>query len=158
MTSKITSCLWFDGQAEAAAKLYTSLVPNSKLGKITKYPEGTPGQAGTVMTVEFELDGAQFVGLNGGPEFKFSEAVSFQIHCKDQAEVDRYWNALIEGGGEESVCGWCKDRFGLSWQVVPEVLPKLMADPDRDKANRATAAMMGLRNLDIAQLEAAAAG
>ena len=158
MTSKITSCLWFDGQAEAAAKLYTSLVPNSKIGKITKYPEGTPGQAGTVMTVEFELDGAQFVGLNGGPEFKFSEAVSFQIHCKDQAEVDRYWNALIEGGGEESVCGWCKDRFGLSWQVIPEVLPKLMADPDRDKANRATAAMMGMKKLDIAQLEAAAAG
>ena len=158
MTRKITSCLWFDGQAEAAAKLYTSLVPNSKIGKITKYPEGTPGQAGTVMTVEFELDGAQFVGLNGGPEFKFSEAVSFQIHCKDQAEVDRYWNALIADGGEESVCGWCKDRFGLSWQVIPEVLPKLMADPDRDKANRATAAMMGMRKLDIAQLEAAAAG
>ena len=158
MTSKITSCLWFDGQAEAAAKLYTSLIPNSKMGKITKYPEGTPGQAGTVMTVEFELDGAQFVGLNGGPEFKFSEAVSFQIHCKDQAEVDRYWAALIADGGEESVCGWCKDRFGLSWQVVPEVLPKLMADPDRDKANRATAAMMGMRKLDIAQLEAAAAG
>jgi len=158
MTSKIISCLWFDGQAEAAAKLYTSLIPNSKMGKITKYPEGTPGQAGTVMTVEFELDGAQFVGLNGGPDFKFSEAVSFQIHCKDQAEVDRYWAALIADGGEESVCGWCKDRFGLSWQVVPEVLPKLMADPDRDKANRATAAMMGMRKLDIAQLEAAAAG
>ena len=158
MTRKITSCLWFDGQAEAAAKLYTSLVPNSKIGKVTKYPEGTPGQAGTVMTVEFELDGAQFVGLNGGPEFKFSEAVSFQIHCKDQAEVDRYWTALIADGGEESVCGWCKDRFGLSWQVIPEVLPKLMADPDRDKANRATAAMMGMKKLDIAQLEAAAAG
>jgi len=150
MTSKITTCLWFNGAGEAAARFYVGLFPNSKLGKITKFPEGTPGQPGTVMTVEFELDGARFVALNGGPEFTFSEAVSFQIHCKDQAEVDRYWAALIAGGGEESVCGWCKDRFGLSWQVVPEVLPKLMADPDRERANRATAAMMGMKKLDIA--------
>ena len=156
--SKITSCLWFDGQAEEAAKFYVSLFPNGKLGKVTKYPEGTPGQPGTVMTVEFELDGAQFVGLNGGPEFKFSEAISFQIDCKDQAEVDRYWNALLADGGEESVCGWLKDRFGLSWQVVPTILPKLMADPDRDKANRVTAAMMKMKKLDVAKLEAAAAG
>ena len=158
MTSKITTCLWFNGQAEDAARFYVSLFPNARLGAITKFPEGTPGQPGSVMTVEFELDGAQFVGLNGGPEFTFSEAVSFQIHCKDQAEVDRYWAALIAGGGEESVCGWCKDRFGVSWQVIPEVLPKLMADPDRGRANRATAAMMQMKKLDVAELEAAAAG
>ena len=155
--SKITTCLWFDGQAEAAASFYASLFPNSKVGKVTRFPEGTPGQPGTVMTVEFELDGVQFVGLNGGPEFKFTEAVSFQIDCKDQAEVDRYWNALLADGGEESVCGWLKDRFGLSWQVVPSVLPKLMGDPDRAKANRVTAAMMQMKKLDVAQLEAAAA-
>jgi predicted 3-demethylubiquinone-9 3-methyltransferase (glyoxalase superfamily) len=158
MTSKITTCLWFKGQAEAAARFYCGLFPNAKVGRITRYPEGTPMPAGTVMTVEFDLDGAQFVGLNAGPEFTFSEAVSFQIHCKDQREVDRYWNALIADGGEESVCGWCKDRFGLSWQVVPEVLPKLMADPDRGRANRATAAMMQMKKLDIAGLEAAAVG
>jgi len=156
--SKITTCLWFDGQAEAAANFYVSLFPNSKVGKITKYPEGTPGQPGTVMTVEFELDGARFVGLNGGPEFKFSEAVSFQIDCKDQAEVDRYWTALLADGGEESVCGWLKDRFGLSWQVIPNVLPKLMGDPDKAKANRVTAAMMQMKKIDVARLEQAAAG
>jgi predicted 3-demethylubiquinone-9 3-methyltransferase (glyoxalase superfamily) len=156
--SKITTCLWFNGQAEAAANLYVSLFPNSKVGKITKYPEGTPGQPGTVMSVEFELDGARFVGLNGGPEFTFSEAVSFQIDCKDQAEVDRYWTALLADGGEESVCGWLKDRFGLSWQVVPSLLPKLMGDPDKAKANRVTAAMMQMKKIDVAKLEEAAAG
>jgi predicted 3-demethylubiquinone-9 3-methyltransferase (glyoxalase superfamily) len=156
--SKITTCLWFNGQAEAAANFYVSLFPNSKVGKIAKYPEGTPGQPGTVMTVEFELDGAQFVGLNGGPEFKFSEAVSFQIDCKDQAEVDRYWNALLADGGEESVCGWLKDRFGVSWQVIPTVLPKLMGGPDKAKANRVTAAMMQMKKIDVAKLEEAAAG
>ncbi len=158
--SKLTTCLWFDGRGEEAARFYVSLFPGSKLGKVTPYPEGTPSPlpVGSAMTVEFELCGAPFLALNGGPEFKFTEAVSLQIHCKDQAEVDRYWNALTADGGEESVCGWCKDRFGFSWQVVPEVLPKLMADPDRDRANRATAAMMGMRKLDIAQLEAAAAG
>ena len=156
--SKITTCLWFDGQAEAAANFYVSLFPNSKAGKIARYPEGTPGQAGTVMTVEFELDGAQFVGLNGGPEFKFTEAISFQIDCKDQAEVDRYWNALLQDGGEESVCGWLKDRFGVSWQVVPSALPRLMSDPDRAKANRVTAAMMKMKKIDIGKLEEAAAG
>jgi predicted 3-demethylubiquinone-9 3-methyltransferase (glyoxalase superfamily) len=156
--SKITSCLWFDGRGEEAAQFYVSLFPNSKLGKVTRYPEGTPGQAGAVMTVEFELDGVQFLALNGGPEFKFTEAVSFQIDCKDQAEVDRYWNALIADGGEESVCGWLKDRFGLSWQVVPNVLPRLMGDPDKAKANRVTAAMMQMRKIDIGKLEEAAAG
>jgi predicted 3-demethylubiquinone-9 3-methyltransferase (glyoxalase superfamily) len=156
--SKITSCLWFDGRGEEAAQFYVSLFPNSKLGKVTRYPEGTPGQAGSVMTVEFELDGVQFLALNGGPEFKFTEAVSFQIDCKDQAEVDRYWNALIADGGEESVCGWLKDRFGLSWQVVPNVLPRLMGDPDKAKANRVAAAMMQMRKIDIGKLEEAAAG
>jgi predicted 3-demethylubiquinone-9 3-methyltransferase (glyoxalase superfamily) len=110
------------------------------------------------MTVEFELDGSKFMGLNGGPEFKFSEAVSFVIDCADQAEVDRYWSALLADGGEESVCGWLKDRFGVSWQVTPRILPELMADPDRDKANRVTAAMMEMRKIDVAKLEEAAAG
>ena len=156
--TKLTTCLWFDGQAEQAARFYAAVFPNSKVGRIVKFPEGTPGTPGTVMTVEFELDGAPFMGLNGGPEFKFSEAVSFVIDCADQAEVDRYWTALLADGGEESVCGWLKDRFGVSWQVTPRILPQLMADPDRDKANRVTAAMMEMRKIDVAKLEAAAAG
>jgi predicted 3-demethylubiquinone-9 3-methyltransferase (glyoxalase superfamily) len=156
--SKITTCLWFNGQAEEAANFYVSLFPNSRVGSVARFPEGTPRPAGSVMTVEFELDGQQFVGLNGGPEFKFTEAVSFQIDCKDQAEVDRYWNELIANGGEESVCGWLKDRFGVSWQVVPSALPKLMSDPDRAKANRGTAARMQMKKIDIGKLEEAAAG
>jgi predicted 3-demethylubiquinone-9 3-methyltransferase (glyoxalase superfamily) len=156
--SKITTCLWFDGKAEEAARFYAAIIPNSSVGKITKYPEGTPGTPGTVMTVEFELDGAKFMGLNGGDDFKFSEAVSFVIDCADQAEVDRYWKALLADGGEESVCGWLKDRFGLSWQVTPRILPKLMADPDRKKASRVADAMMHMKKIDVAELEAAAAG
>jgi predicted 3-demethylubiquinone-9 3-methyltransferase (glyoxalase superfamily) len=158
LTSKITACLWFDNEAEAAARFYASLFPNSSVGKITPYPEGTPGsRPGRTMTVEFVLDGTKFVGLNGGPEFKFNEAVSFQIECEDQVEVDRYWSALLADGGEESVCGWLKDRFGLSWQVIPKALPKLLASDDREKANRVTAAMMKMRKLDVAKLEEAAA-
>jgi predicted 3-demethylubiquinone-9 3-methyltransferase (glyoxalase superfamily) len=155
----IAPCLWFDRDAEAAARLYVSLFPNSRIGAISRYPEGLPGdRAGEVLTVEFELDGKPFTGLNGGPEFKFSEAVSFQIYVDDQATLDRYWSGLLADGGSESQCGWLKDRFGVSWQVVPSQLGRLMASPDRDAANRVAAAMMKMIKLDIAELEAAAAG
>jgi predicted 3-demethylubiquinone-9 3-methyltransferase (glyoxalase superfamily) len=153
----ITACLWFDTQAEDAAKLYVSLFPNSKIGTIARYPENLPGdRAGQVMTVEFELDGKPFVGLNGGPMFTFSEAVSFQIFVKDQAELDHYWDGLIAGGGEESMCGWCKDRFGLSWQVVPEGMGRWMKNPET--GGRVAEAFMQMRRLDIPTLERAAAG
>jgi predicted 3-demethylubiquinone-9 3-methyltransferase (glyoxalase superfamily) len=157
--SKITSCLWFDTQAEEAADFYVSIFPNSKVGKISRYPENLPGdRAGQVLTVEFELDGTPFTGLNGGPHFTFSEAISFQIFVQDQAELDRYWNALLAGGGKESQCGWLKDRFGLSWQVVPKQMGELMSGPDKAAAGRVAAAMMQMIKLDIAKLEAAAAG
>lgn len=156
---KITSCLWFDREAEEAANFYVSIFPNSQVGKIARYPENLPGdRSGQVLTVEFVLDGMPFVGLNGGPDFKFSEAVSFQIEVHDQAELDRYWDALLAGGGQESQCGWLKDRFGLSWQVVPAQLATLMNHPDRARANRVAAAMMQMVKLDIAKLQAAAAG
>jgi predicted 3-demethylubiquinone-9 3-methyltransferase (glyoxalase superfamily) len=148
-------CLWFDGQAEAAAQLYTQVFPNSSIDGITRYGPDTPGTEGAVLTVEFTLDGTSYVGLNGGPEFTFSEAVSFQIMCADQAEVDHYWTRLSEGG-EESQCGWLKDRFGLSWQVVPTRMYELLRDPDADRANRAMQAMLKMRKLDIAELERAA--
>ena len=154
---KITNCLWFDGQAEDAAKAYVAIFPNSRIGQISRYPEGLPGDmVGKVLTVAFELDGAAFIGLNGGPQFPFTEAVSFQIDCQNQAEIDHYWNALLADGGKESQCGWLKDRFGLSWQVVPVRLGQLMSDPDREKAGRVAAAMMQMVKLDIAALEAAA--
>jgi predicted 3-demethylubiquinone-9 3-methyltransferase (glyoxalase superfamily) len=153
----ITPCLWFDSDAEAAAKLYTSLFPNSKIGKIARYPEGLPGdRGGQVMTVEFELDGKPFLGLNGGPIFQFTEAVSFQVFCKDQAEIDHYWNGFVGDGGEESQCGWCKDRFGLSWQVVPEKMAGWMSNPKT--AQKVSEAFMQMKKLDIATLEKAAAG
>ncbi len=155
---RITNCLWFDRQAEEAAEFYCGVFPNSRISKVARYPDSMGGErAGTVMTVEFELDGAPFVGLNGGPEFKFDEAVSFQIDCQDQAEVDHYWNGLLAGGGRESQCGWLTDRFGLSWQVVPRQLIELTTGPDRAKASRVFAAMMQMVKLDVAQLEAAAA-
>jgi predicted 3-demethylubiquinone-9 3-methyltransferase (glyoxalase superfamily) len=158
MTS-ITPCLWFDGQAEDAANLYVSIFPDSRIEKVTRTPSDYPaGKAGQVITVEFTLMGRPFLGLNGGPEFKFSEAVSFSISCEDQAEVDRYWEALTSGGGEPGPCGWCKDRFGLSWQVVPKALPRLLADPDRARAGRAMQAMMKMGKIDVAALEKAAAG
>lgn len=156
---KLAPCLWFDRQAEDAAKFYCAIFPNSRIGTVARYPAGFPGdRAGEVMTVEFDLDGKPFTGLNGGPDFKFSEAVSFQIDVQDQAELDRYWNALLADGGTESVCGWLKDRFGLSWQVVPVQLGKLMASPDREAAGRVAAAMTQMVKLDIAKLEAAAKG
>ena len=157
MRTKISPSLWFDTEAEEAAEFYCSVFPNSRVVGRTHYTEGAPREAGMVMTVEFELDGQRFVGINGGPEFTFSEAVSFQIDCKDQEEVDRYWTALSEGG-EEGPCGWLKDRFGLSWQIVPDALPRLLSDPDKDKAQRVMAAMLEMRKIEIADLEAAAAG
>ncbi|MGA0605517.1 VOC family protein [Phenylobacterium sp. VNQ135] len=156
---KITNCLWFDTQAEEAAAFYCSVFPNSKITKVARYPDSMGGgRAGTVMTVEFELDGRPFLGLNGGPEFKFDEAISLMIDCQDQAEVDRYWEALLAGGGRESQCGWLTDRYGLSWQVVPRRLLELTTGPDRDAANRVFAAMMHMVKIDIAKLEEAAAG
>jgi len=154
---KITNCLWFDSQAAEAAEFYVGIFPNSRIGKIARYPEGLPGdRAGQVLTVEFELDGTPFLGLNGGPVFTFDEAISFVIDCEDQAEVDRYWNALLAGGGSESQCGWLKDRFGVSWQVVPRRLTELMSGPS-ETANKVAAAMMQMVKLDVAKLEAAAA-
>ena len=148
-------CLWFDGQAEAAAEIYTKVFPNSTIDEVTRYGPDTPGTEGAVMTVEFTLDGTKYTGLNGGPHFTFSEAISFQIMCADQAEVDHYWTRLSEGG-EESQCGWLKDRFGLSWQVVPTRMFELLHDPDADRAQRAMQAMLKMRKLDIAELERAA--
>jgi predicted 3-demethylubiquinone-9 3-methyltransferase (glyoxalase superfamily) len=147
--------LWFDGNAEQAAQFYVSVFPNSRIVSSTRYTEAGPGEPGTVVTVEWELDGNRFVGINGGPDFTFSEAVSFQIDCKDQAEVDYYWDRLTEGGAEIQ-CGWLKDRFGLFWQVVPAGLMELFDDPDRERARRATEAMFPMKKLDLAALRAAA--
>ena len=154
---KITPFLWFDGQAEEAAELYTSIFANSRILNISRFGEAGPGEAGSVMTVEFELEGQKIVGLNGGPMYTFTEAFSFSVSCETQDEVDRYWYALSDGG-EEGPCGWLKDRFGLSWQIVPTALPRLLSDPDRERANRAMQAMLQMRKLDIAELERAAAG
>jgi predicted 3-demethylubiquinone-9 3-methyltransferase (glyoxalase superfamily) len=153
--NEITPCLWFDTDGEDAAKLYTSVFPNSKILDVSRYGEAGPRPAGTVMTVSFELDGQKFVALNGGPEFNFSEAISFQVSCKNQDEVDRYWSKL-SNGGEEGPCGWLKDRFGLSWQIIPAVLPELLGDPDREKSQRVMAAMLKMKKIDIGELERAA--
>src|SRR5688572_24051077 len=153
---RISPCLWFDDRGEEAAKLYTSIFPNSRILKISRYTEagfeihGRP--AGTVMTVEFELDGQKFTALNGGPQFKFSEAISFEVACKDQEEVDDYWTKLQADGGSEGPCGWLKDKFGLSWQIVPTVMNELMSDPDPAKAGRTMTAMLKMKKLDIAEL------
>ena len=159
----ITPCLWFDKQAEDAARFYTGIFKNSKIGKISRYGEAgreVHGQApGTVMTIEFELNGQPFTALNGGPHFKFTEAVSFQIMCRTQEEVDHYWNRLGEGGDPSAqVCGWVKDKYGLSWQVVPTVLGEMMSNPDQEKAGRAMQAMLKMKKLDIAELERAFEG
>jgi predicted 3-demethylubiquinone-9 3-methyltransferase (glyoxalase superfamily) len=157
--TKITPCLWFDGQAEEAAKFYTAIFPNSSIDTISRSPADNPSTpAGAVLTVDFTLDGAKFIGLNGGPDFRFSEAISFSIDCEDQAEVDRYWDALIEGGGEESQCGWLKDRFGLSWQVVPRQLNEMLQSSDIDAAKRAMEAMLKMQKLDVAKLREAFEG
>ena len=152
----ITPCLWFDTEAEEAATFYTSIFPNSKITKITRYGSAGPRPEGMVMTVDFELDGQEFMALNGGPDFTFSEALSFQVFCESQDEVDAYWSELSDGG-EQGPCGWLKDRFGLSWQVVPTVLPKLLDDPDAAKSQRVMQAMMGMKKIQIDELEEAAA-
>jgi predicted 3-demethylubiquinone-9 3-methyltransferase (glyoxalase superfamily) len=153
-TKKIKTFLWLDGQAEEAAKFYTSIFGNGKIGAIARYPEGSPGPAGSVMTVEFELDGHPFVGLNGGPQFKFNESVSFAIECDTQEEIDHYWDKLLAGGGKPQQCGWLKDRYGLSWQVVPAGLGELFSNPMT--AQRAMQAMLKMVKFDIAKLKEAA--
>jgi 2-polyprenyl-6-hydroxyphenyl methylase/3-demethylubiquinone-9 3-methyltransferase len=159
MKTKIAPCLWFDGKAEEAANFYASTFPDSHVGAVVRAPDDYPsGKKGDVLTVDFTILGMPFVGLNGGPEFKFNEAVSFQVFTADQKETDRYWNAIVEGGGEESVCGWCKDRFGLSWQIAPQVLIDALADADRESARRVFAAMMEMKKIDIAAIEAARKG
>jgi predicted 3-demethylubiquinone-9 3-methyltransferase (glyoxalase superfamily) len=154
---EITPNLWFDTQAEEAAEFYCSVFPNSKITSVSHYGEGGP-RAGTVLTVEFELDGNKFLGLNGGPEFTFNEAVSFLVPCADQEEVDHYWNAFTADGGQESQCGWCKDRYGVSWQIVPDRLGQLLSDPDPGRSSRAIQAMLQMQKIDVAELERAAAG
>jgi predicted 3-demethylubiquinone-9 3-methyltransferase (glyoxalase superfamily) len=152
-------CLWFDGNAEEAASFYTSLLPDSHIDNVWRTPADTPsGPEGSVLTVDFTVAGQHFQGLNGGPDFRFNEAVSFCIECADQSEVDRLWDALIADGGEPSVCGWLKDRFGLSWQVYPKRLVELLSDPDPERAKRAMEAMMTMTRIDTAALVAAADG
>ena len=153
---KITPFLWFDTESEEAARFYTSVFPNSRIVEITRYGPAGPRPEGMVMTVSFELDGQKFVALNGGPEFTFNEAISFEVSCKTQEEVDRYWTTLSEGG-EEGPCGWLKDKFGVPWQVVPAVLPELLGDPDQEKSQRVMQAMMGMKKIEIDALERAAA-
>ena len=155
----ITPMLWFDGNAEEAARFYTSIFPNSRIDKVVNAAADTPSNTkGDVITVEFTLDGTTFVGLNGGPEFTFNESVSFVIDCADQAEVDRYWDALLADGGEPSVCGWLKDKFGLSWQVTPRRLSEMTESDDAAAAERATKAMLQMTKIDIAKLEEAYRG
>lgn len=157
MKQKIVPNLWFDTEAEEAAGFYTSVFENSRIVNVSHYTEAGPRPAGTVMTVEFELDGQRFVGINGGPQFKFTEAVSFQITCETQEEIDRYWEQLTEGG-EEGPCGWLKDRYGLSWQVVPTGMEELLNHPDPERARRAMEALLKMSKLDIAELRSAADG
>ena len=152
----ITPSLWFDNNLEEAAEFYTSIFPNSSIEEVSRYTDAGPGTPGEVVSGTFVLDGTRFIGINGGPAFQFSEAVSFMVGCKDQAEVDYYWDRLVEGG-EESHCGWLKDRFGLSWQIVPDRLFELTNDPDPARSAAATKAMLGMRKIVIAELEEAAA-
>jgi len=157
-TQKITTFLWFDNNAEEAAKFYVSVFKNSRIITTTRFTDLGPGQKGSVMTVDFELDGQRFTALNGGPTFKFTEAVSLLVHCQSQEEIDYYWEKLTADGGQESQCGWLKDKYGLSWQITPEVLLKFIEDKDPLKVRRAMAAMMQMKKLDIKTLEQAAAG
>ena len=152
---RITPNLWFDTQSEAAAEFYCSVFPNSRITNITHYGEADPGPAGSVLTVDFELDGQAYTAINGGPQFTFDEAISLLVDCADQNEIDYYWEKLTEGG-EESQCGWLKDRYGLSWQIVPTGWADLLNDPDPSRARRAMEAMLAMRKIDIAAIEAAA--
>ncbi len=158
MTQKIRPFLWFDGNAEEAVNFYLSVFPDARLGEVSRYGEGMPMPAGTVLVANFTLFGQEFGAINAGPEFKFTEAISFMIDCKDQPEVDYYWDKLTADGGEPSQCGWLKDKYGLSWQVVPSALGELMTDPDPAKANRVTQALMQMSKIDVAKLEAARDG
>ena len=146
---KITSMLWFDGQAEEAAKFYVSVFKNSKMGKVLRYGDAGPGPKGSVMVASFEVEGREFTALNGGPQFKFNESVSFVVRCKTQEEVDSYWDKLLAGGGQESMCGWLKDKFGLSWQITPDALLELVSDPDPAISQSVMKAMMQMRKIDI---------
>jgi len=150
---KISPMLWFDNEAEEAAELYVGLFPDSRILEVSRYGEGMPKPAGTAMVVNFEIAGQQFQALNGGPEFPFTEAVSFVVDCADQKEIDHYWDTLTANGGQESQCGWLKDKFGVSWQIVPRVLGELMSGPDKAGAQRATQAMLGMQKLDIQALQ-----
>ena len=155
---RITPNLWFDTEGQDAAEFYVSVFPNSKITDVTHYNDAGPRPAGTVLTVEFVLDGQAFTAINGGPEFTFDEAISFFISCADQNEIDYYWEKLTEGGGEEGPCGWLKDKYGVSWQVAPDGMAEALNDPDTARAERAMKAMLGMKRIDIAALEAAAAG
>ena len=156
-TRLITPFLWFDQQAEEAAAFYTSIFPNSNITKVVRYGEAGPGPAGSAMTVAFELDGQSFVALNGGPHLKFSEAISFVVNCQTQQQVDTYWEKL-SAGGTEVQCGWLKDKFGLSWQIVPTALPELLSDPDPQKSQRVMKAMLSMKKIDVAALRKAYQG
>ncbi|MFH8342176.1 VOC family protein [Streptomyces sp. AM6-12] len=157
-TDGFTTCLWFDGQAEEAARYYVSVFENSRVDRVTRHTAAGPGPEGSVLAVEFTANGQRFVALNGGPQFTFDEAISFQIICSDQREIDHYWNRLTENGGAGGPCGWLKDRYGVSWQVVYDRLLTLMSDPDPEKAARTARAMMSMGKLDAAALEEAHAG
>jgi predicted 3-demethylubiquinone-9 3-methyltransferase (glyoxalase superfamily) len=152
---KITPFLWFDGQAEEAANFYTSMLDNSKILDVARYGEVGPGEKGSVMTVSFELEGQRFVGLNGGPHYKFTPAISFYVSCETQEEVDYFWDKLLEGGGKPIQCGWLSDRFGVSWQVVPDALIEFLQDEDREKAQRVMQAMLQMVKIDIKKLKEA---
>jgi predicted 3-demethylubiquinone-9 3-methyltransferase (glyoxalase superfamily) len=156
--NKVTPFIWFDNQAEAAANFYVSLFGNSRVVDVARWGEGAPFPKGSAMSATFELDGRQFIAFNGGPHFKFSEVFSMFVSCEDQAEVDRYWNALIADGGAPGRCAWLKDKFGLSWQIVPKALGRLLSDPDAARAGRAMQAMMQMTRIDVVELERAAAG
>jgi len=155
---KISPFLWYDTQAEEAANLYTSIFPNSKILAVARYGDAGPGPKGSVMTVHFQLDGQEIIALNGGPIYKFTEAFSLSVDCKTQEEVDRYWTKLTADGGQEGPCGWCKDKFGLSWQITPSLLGQMLSDTDRKKAARVMEAMMKMKKLDIAALKRAYEG
>jgi predicted 3-demethylubiquinone-9 3-methyltransferase (glyoxalase superfamily) len=155
----IAPCLWFDGQAEEAARFYTSIFPNSHIDKVSRAATDVPStRQGEVLVVDFTLDGHRMLGLNGGPDFTFSEAISMYVDCADQAEVDRYWDALVQGGGKHDVCGWLKDRYGVSWQVIPRQLTEMMNSDDRAAAKRATEAMLKMRKIDVEQVREAFEG
>ena len=156
--ARITPNLWFDREGLEAAEYYCSIFPNSKITNVSHYTDAGPREAGEVLTVDFVLDGQEFTAINGGPEFTFDEAVSMLINCKDQAEVDYYWDRFVTDGGQESQCGWLKDKFGFSWQVVPEGMVELFTDADKDRASRAMQAMLGMKKIDVAAIQAAADG